>query len=71
MLDTPQAHRRRGRTTPGRAIPVRANSQPFLDLIDDGLYVGKLPGPKLRVHQVTVDRDLETAAAGRLELEAL
>ena len=46
-------------------------SQPFTDLFDDRILVGKLPGLQLRVDEFAIGSKLEAPATGRLKLEAL
>ena len=50
---------------------VPAVLQPFADLGEDRLFVGELAGLELGIHQLVIDRQLKTPAAGRLQLQAL
>ena len=50
---------------------VPAALQPFADLGEDRLFVGELAGLELGIHQLVIDRQLKTPAAGRLQLQAL
>ena len=50
---------------------VPAALQPFADLGEDRLFVRKLAGLELGIHQLVIDRQLKTPAAGRLQLQAL
>ena len=54
----------------GRRTRV-VNSQPFAYFGDHRLFVGKLAGLKFGIHQLVVDRQFKTPAAGRLQLHAL
>ena len=50
---------------------VGARLQPLADLGDDLLFVGERAGLELRIHQLVVDRQFKTPAAGRLQFQAL
>ena len=51
-------------------MPTRL-AQPFADLFDDRILIGKLAGLQLRVDEFAVGSKLEAPATGRLKLEAL
>ena len=66
------AKRQAGHSHPeDRQCSNSTSLQLLADRLDRPLLIGKLPGLELRVERLTVDRQLETAAAGGDQLQVL